>query len=254
MPQRTRTRFVFGCAAFLGACAGGVGCQTAAVQTVGYPGRTVAAAGPSAVRAAAPDPAPAGTVIASTNPAARPAATLAPVSVWQPVQRVTVQKPMASPSGITRVSDPPSPGGAMPAALEVPQPIAVAGAAAAPPGEPPAHLNEPRLEPQPIVVEPPHPLVAPSAPHEFAKQPLPPYVVEPPDILLVEATQELTKGFQPIAGQHLVRPDGTISLGTYGNVFVAGLTLNEINDAVAAQIHTAEDKLSNGGYQEEPGR
>ena len=142
-------------------------------------------------------PPQAGTVIASVGPAARPAATIGPaVSVWQPVQRVTAAKPAAPPAGeIARVSDPPSTGETVRASIDMPQPIAVAGDA-------PARrtagrcLNEPHLEPQPIVVEPPHPLVAPSAaPHEFAKQPLPPYVVEPPDILLVEATQELTEGF-----------------------------------------------------------
>ncbi len=237
MPQRNRIRFMVGFAAVLGAGAGAVGCQTGMVQTVGYPGPT----------AAMTVPAPA---VASASPvgsAARPAATLGPVSVWQPAQRVAAETPAALPSRIARVSNPPSTGGTVLASLDVPQPIAVAGAADAPSGEPPAHPNEPRLEPQPQPFlqgeyGPSHPVVAglpqPSAPHEFAKQPLPPYVVEPPDILLVETTPELTKGFQPIAGQHLVRPDGTISLGTYGSVYLAGLTLNEAKDAIAAQLHS----------------
>ncbi len=239
MPQRNRVRFMVGFAAVLGACAGAVGCQTGMVQTVGYPGPAVAMTVP------APTP-----VAASASPvgsAARPAATLGPVSVWQPAQRVAAETPAALPSGIARASNPPSTSGTVLASLDVPQPIAVAGAADAPPGEPPAHVNEPRLEPQPQPFlqgeyGPSHPVVVgppqPSAPHEFAKQPLPPYVVEPPDILLVEVDKVFTgEGFQPIAGQHLVRPDGTISLGTYGSVYVAGLTLNEIQDAVAAQIH-----------------
>jgi polysaccharide export outer membrane protein len=33
---------------------------------------------------------------------------------------------------------------------------------------------------------------------------------------------------QNVAGQHLVRPDGTISLGMYGSVFVAGMTLGQV--------------------------
>src|SRR5262249_4872497 len=33
-----------------------------------------------------------------------------------------------------------------------------------------------------------------------------------------------TKGVQQIRGEHLVRPDGTISLGTYGGVYVTGMT------------------------------
>jgi polysaccharide export outer membrane protein len=35
------------------------------------------------------------------------------------------------------------------------------------------------------------------------------------------------RGIQQTRGEHLVRPDGTISLGTYGCVYVAGLTLNQ---------------------------
>jgi polysaccharide biosynthesis/export protein len=36
------------------------------------------------------------------------------------------------------------------------------------------------------------------------------------------------RGLQQVAGQHLVRPDGTISLGTYGSVYVSGLTLGQV--------------------------
>ncbi len=32
---------------------------------------------------------------------------------------------------------------------------------------------------------------------------------------------------QHIAGEHLVRPDGTVSLGVYGSVYIAGMTLDE---------------------------
>jgi protein involved in polysaccharide export with SLBB domain len=35
------------------------------------------------------------------------------------------------------------------------------------------------------------------------------------------------RGLQQVRGQHLIRPDGTISLGTYGSVYVAGLTLGQ---------------------------
>jgi polysaccharide export outer membrane protein len=33
---------------------------------------------------------------------------------------------------------------------------------------------------------------------------------------------------QNIKGEHLVRPDGTVSLGMYGSVFVAGMTLGQV--------------------------
>ena len=50
-----------------------------------------------------------------------------------------------------------------------------------------------------------------------------PLVVEPPDVLLIEVLEALPG--RPITGERLVRPDGTISLGFYGDVHVRGLTL-----------------------------
>ncbi len=67
-------------------------------------------------------------------------------------------------------------------------------------------------------------------PRELNKVLLPPYVIEPPDILLVEAIPSLPD--QPIGGPHLVRPDGSIGLGIYGSVQVGGLTLDEAKEAV----------------------
>ncbi len=46
-----------------------------------------------------------------------------------------------------------------------------------------------------------------------------------------------TSGRQLIAGEHLVRPDGQISLGVYGNVRVAGMTLDQVTAAVTAQLN-----------------
>jgi polysaccharide export outer membrane protein len=68
-------------------------------------------------------------------------------------------------------------------------------------------------------------------PRELHKVTLPAYVIEPPDILLVESNLGLKD--QPIRGQHLVRPDGTINLGIYGSVYVAGMTLDQARAAVA---------------------
>jgi polysaccharide export outer membrane protein len=87
-----------------------------------------------------------------------------------------------------------------------------------------------RLHPHPAVHA--NKVIAPAdAPHELAKVILPAYVIEPPDILLVEAKPEAMLD-QPITGQHLVRPDGTISLGYKGSVSVAGMTLDQARDAV----------------------
>ena len=49
---------------------------------------------------------------------------------------------------------------------------------------------------------------------------------------------------QHIAGEHLVRPDGTVSLGIYGNVYLAGMTLDEakahLERCLAAHIYRPE--------------
>ena len=72
-----------------------------------------------------------------------------------------------------------------------------------------------------------------TVPRELSMASLPPYVLDPPDVLAVESTQGLRD--QPIRGQHLIRPDGTISLGIYGSVHVAGMTLEQAH-AVIAQL------------------
>src|SRR5205085_1865171 len=41
---------------------------------------------------------------------------------------------------------------------------------------------------------------------------------------------------QNIKGEHLVRPDGTISLGMYGSVFVKGQTLGEVKRAIEQHL------------------
>jgi polysaccharide export outer membrane protein len=45
-----------------------------------------------------------------------------------------------------------------------------------------------------------------------------------------------SRAFQYIRGEHLVRMDGTISLGTYGSVYVTGMTLEEAKQAVEAKL------------------
>ena len=41
---------------------------------------------------------------------------------------------------------------------------------------------------------------------------------------------------QPVGGEHLVRPDGRVSLGVYGEVYVAGMTLAEVRSAVTQHL------------------
>ncbi len=53
--------------------------------------------------------------------------------------------------------------------------------------------------------------------------------------VFVELTQ--FRGMQQIRGDHLVRPDGTVSLGTYGSVMVAGLTLDQAKEAIEKHLN-----------------
>jgi hypothetical protein len=62
-------------------------------------------------------------------------------------------------------------------------------------------------------------------------EPLPPYTVEPPDVLQIDSAEGLLT--PPVRGPHLVRPDGTVGLGPYGSVSVAGLTLARAQAEVA---------------------
>jgi polysaccharide biosynthesis/export protein len=93
---------------------------------------------------------------------------------------------------------------------------------------------------------------------ELNKVSLPPYVIEPPDVLAIDALRVIplspyriepldgvivqvnaaaTKPGAPIAGVYFVEPSGTINLGaSYGSVRVAGLTVDEATTAV--ESHT----------------
>jgi protein involved in polysaccharide export with SLBB domain len=51
------------------------------------------------------------------------------------------------------------------------------------------------------------------------------HIIEPPDLVLIEVLEALPG--RPISGERLVRSDGTISLGFYGDVHVAGLTCQQ---------------------------
>jgi polysaccharide export outer membrane protein len=93
-------------------------------------------------------------------------------------------------------------------------------------------------------------------PTELKKVSLPPYVLEPPDILLIDALRvipkqpfqiqpldvlqveaEGTKLDQPIRGLYLVEPGGMLNLGPgYGKVKVGGLSLEEAADAVVKKL------------------
>jgi protein involved in polysaccharide export with SLBB domain len=173
------------------------------------------------------------------------------------------------------------------------------------------------LEPrEPYPITPPEPSPFSAVPRELDKVSLPPYVIEPPDILIINAIKIVPKpphkiepfdgllirvanayadapiyevffvdpegmldlgpqygrvkitglttdeakaeirrhlslliedpivsvslatasGLQQIVGEHLVGPDGRVNLGTYGSVYVAGLTLEEAREAIEHRL------------------
>jgi polysaccharide export outer membrane protein len=108
----------------------------------------------------------------------------------------------------------------------------------------------------------PIPVTAPEAPptspvpRELEKVTLPRYVIEPPDILLVEGVKLVPKSphrietfdvllirvigafpEQPIDNSYNVDADGTVNLGpTYGRIAVVGQTIEEAEDVIREQL------------------
>ena len=63
---------------------------------------------------------------------------------------------------------------------------------------------------------------------------MPDYVVSPPDLITIEVLEALPG--RPITGERLIRPDGTITLGFYGDLYVAGLTTTEIKEKIVIHL------------------
>jgi polysaccharide export outer membrane protein len=97
----------------------------------------------------------------------------------------------------------------------------------------------------------------PQAPRELRNVFLPPYVIEPPDILLIDAVRIVPKppyriepldslliqasgllpALEPIAGIYGVDPEGNLNLGlSHGTVQVAGLTLEAAQNKILQQL------------------
>ena len=92
------------------------------------------------------------------------------------------------------------------------------------------YLGEPRQDPG-------GPEKKPAGPAE--KKPV--YVIEPPDVLQIEVGLKKVGRIdplprQPISGTYLVRPDGSVSLGLWGTVQVAGLSLPDAERAVQVRV------------------
>lgn len=105
------------------------------------------------------------------------------------------------------------------------------------PGEGPGQgdiANPPKLEFKGVIVPlPPVAIPDDPPPHEGNFFDLP-VMVEPPDILVVEVLEGLPG--RPITGERLIRPDGTISLGFYGDVHVRGLTIEQAKTKVIVHL------------------
>lgn len=108
----------------------------------------------------------------------------------------------------------------------------------------------------PVPVSPPDAPVASSVPRELEKVTLPRYIIEPPDVLLVEGVKLVPKNphkletfdvvlirvigafpDQPIDNTYSVDSDGSVNLGpTYGRIKVVGLTIEEAQDEIRKQL------------------
>jgi polysaccharide export outer membrane protein len=63
-------------------------------------------------------------------------------------------------------------------------------------------------------------------------------ILKPPEkgAINVNVTLAQSRGLQLIRGDHLVRPDGTIGLGVYGSVRVAGLTIDQARKVLTQHL------------------
>jgi polysaccharide export outer membrane protein len=108
--------------------------------------------------------------------------------------------------------------------------------ASSPPGDIPRELDKVTLPP--YVIEPPDTLIIDA----IRLVPLPPYRIEPMDQLVIQATGVLPN--EPISALYPVDPDGTVNLGvTYGKPKVIRMTTEEAKTAI-------ENHLKGLGFKE----
>lgn len=113
------------------------------------------------------------------------------------------------------------------------------------------------LNPSPATAPVNGPDATGGAPRELRKTVLPPYVIEPPDLLMIEALHTVPKqpyhlhpfdtvsiqvegapAEAPISGIGPIGADGTVVLGRYGSVYIAGMTAKEADEAIFRQLRT----------------
>ena len=71
-------------------------------------------------------------------------------------------------------------------------------------------------------------------PRELSKTSMPDYVVESPDVIHIAVLQAAPG--RPLDGDRLVRPDGKVSLDFYGDVYVEGLTTDQIKEKIVIHL------------------
>ena len=234
MPVRIQGRLLAELGAVLGFCLAAAGCQNAMVRNdapinvANDPNAKTSGPLMSYLRGERPDtPAfPQGQVVSMMRPIAvsneLPANS---ASAFYPIQRTSaeqIEPALAAPD--------------QPLAA-APNMLPVDGPAQQPNVELPAPNQLPPGTQQPIIVEGPsslHPMpYGPQVPREFEKRSYPTYVIEPPDILLVQSSVKGLLDQPGIRIQSAVGMDGTINLGIYGQVYVAGMTVAQAREAVA---------------------
>lgn len=118
------------------------------------------------------------------------------------------------------------------------------------------HQHKSHCPPPSTALNKPVPIAPPPIPRELQKSVLPDYVIEPPDILLIDAVRMVPKQpyrlapldivqlsvvgalpEQAIDGEYAVEGSGRIDLGRpYGPVYVVDLTIDEAKAAVEAKL------------------
>lgn len=161
---------------------------------------------------------PSSVVLASHQPAASTMLAQGPP--------VSLPPPQAIPYGVA------APDATMPQGhghlAPVPAGCAVEGQDCSPGGVP---TEKAKTSLPPYIIEPPDILLI----DPIRMIPKPPYVVQPLDVLLLRVAEPLPN--QPIEGSYTVTPDGTVNLGfSYGQVHVAGLSLQDVERAIRQHL------------------
>jgi len=244
MPVQRRVSLLVGWLG-IGLLLGAVGCQLQIAFVDGTPKSPDPARQPG-VGPAAPSESQPSSLQQVNYPNAYPGSNTVAAPIPMGPERMpdgAIINPGSLPPGTVNVSPAPSPGMPMPGApvygmptpaMPLPGPGATPGhGPGGPPLPPPGFLptEKQKTSHPPYVIEPPDILLL----NPIRLVPRPPYMVGPFDVLLVRLAQPLPN--QPLDGTFTIAPDGTINLGyNHGLVRAGGLTIEEVEKAIRAQL------------------